>query len=339
MNVIITNEAQNELSSIDIDIIKNINGVYSAYELVEMFRSFFYDRMILDVTAIKDYNTVSAYKVLADGLDQEKIILVLPAGSNLCTPNFLTKLISFGIYNFTTNANGVMYLLKKPNTHKDVENIEKMATGEPVEVAAPTTAPQDTQNTKRAGYLHIVGFRNLTRSSGATSLIYMLKKEVAGIYGSDNVLAVEVNRNDFSYFYDNRMISSVNSELEATLKRFDKMKVILVDLNDCTVDHLCDEVFYLIEPSTFKLNSLMRKNRNIFTQLEGRKIVLNQSLLLENDVKDFESESGLKVLFNIPPLDDRKRNDVLHDFAIKAGIIPADGTGFDGGKIFGLFRR
>lgn len=337
MNVIITNEAQNELSSIDIDIIKNINGVYSAYELVEMFKTFFYDRMILDVTAIKDYNTVSPYKTLADGLDQEKIILVLPAGSNLCTPNFLTKLISFGIYNFTTNANGVMYLLKKPNTHKDVENIEKMATGEPVEVAqAPTQVVQDT---KPKGYLHIVGFRNLTRSSGATSLIYMLKKEVAGTYGNDSVIAIEVNRNDFSYFYDNRMISSVNSELEATLKRFDKMKVILVDLNDCTVDHLCDEIFYLIEPSTFKLNSLMRKNRNIFTQLNGRKILLNQSLLLENDVKDFESESGVQVFFNIPPLDDRKRNDILHDFAIKAGIIPADGTGFDGGKIFGLFRR
>lgn len=197
MNVIISNEYKNELSTIDIDIIKNISGCYGASELVEMFRNFFYNRMILDVTALKDYNNPDTYKILADGLDQEKMVLLLPAGSVLCTPNFLARLISYGIYNFTTNANGVMYLLKKPNTHADVANIEKMATGNP---NVPQNNNQQEILKAKAGprIIRVVGFRNVTVSAGATSLVYMLRKEVASTFGQENVLGLEVNKTDFS---------------------------------------------------------------------------------------------------------------------------------------------
>ena len=34
--------------------------------------------------------------------------------------------IDLGIYNFTTNLNGIKYLLNKPNTLKEVEPIKKM---------------------------------------------------------------------------------------------------------------------------------------------------------------------------------------------------------------------
>ena len=97
MNVIVANEKQNQLASLDIDIIKNINGVFGASEIVEMFKSFFYSKMILDVTAIKEYKDVHTYETLLQGLDPNKIIFLLPEGSALCTPNFLSKLIEVGI--------------------------------------------------------------------------------------------------------------------------------------------------------------------------------------------------------------------------------------------------
>ena len=112
MNVIIANEQQEQLSNLDVDIIKSISGQYDVNEIVEMFKSFFYSKMILDVTALKQYTDLKTYEILTQGLDPDKIIFLLPEGSALCTPNFLGHLISIGIYNFTTNLNGIKYLLK-----------------------------------------------------------------------------------------------------------------------------------------------------------------------------------------------------------------------------------
>ena len=92
----------------------------------------------------------------------------------------------------------------------------------------------------------------------------------------------------------------------------------------------------MLEPSTIKLNRLVRKNAGIFNKLSGKKVVLNKSLLLNNDVFDFESEAGIKVFYNLPPLDERKRNAIIGDFLTKLGIIS---SGSGSGKIFGLFRR
>ena len=74
--------------------------------------------MILDVTALKNYTEFITYEKLIHGLEADKIIFLLPEGTNLCTSNFLGQLISIGIYNFTTNINGVLYLLKKANKFK-----------------------------------------------------------------------------------------------------------------------------------------------------------------------------------------------------------------------------
>ena len=123
MNVIVENEQQELLSNIDIDVIKSISGSYDVHEIINMFKDFFYSKMILDVTAIKQYKDVRTYEILARGLDVQKIIFLLPDKSSLCTPNFLSHLISLGIYNFTSKLSGIKYLLKKSNTLQDVEKI------------------------------------------------------------------------------------------------------------------------------------------------------------------------------------------------------------------------
>ena len=66
---------------------------------------------------------------------------------------------------------------------------------------------------------------------------------------------------------------------------------------------------------------------------------MNQSILQNNDICDFESEAGIKIFYNIPPLDERKRNSVIANFLSKLKLINSNSDDSDSGKIFGLFRR
>lgn len=336
MNVIIANEHQNELAGLDVDVIKSLTGSYNASEIVEMFKSFFYSKMVLDVTAINNYNQLENYQILANGLDPSKIIFLLPEGSNLCTPNFLSRLISFGIYNFTTNLNGVKYLLKKTNTLKDVEHIQKMAN---IEDSNETGASVATVSSiKGSDTSRIIGFKSVTEHSGATTLIYMLRKELASTYGNENVIAIEIDKNDFQLFNDKSMVSAKATDITNVLQSFSKAKIILIDLNNCNDSSFCNDIIYLLEPSTIKLNKLVRRNKMIFSNLVNKKVVLNNSLLLNNDVFDFESEAGIKVFYNLPPLDERKKNAILSDFLTKLGLFDGNSSS-NSNKIFGLFRR
>ena len=350
MNVLVTNENQNQLANIDIDIIKSINGVFEPSELIDMFKNFFYSKMVLDVTALKDYKDVKTYNDLIQGLDANKIIFLLPEGSSLCTPNFLSKLIDVGIYNFTTNINGIKFLIKKSNTLQDVENIKKMASGPaPTESSATNNentnqSVENNENSTDAAPKEeetlVIGIRNVTESAGATTLIYMLKKELVMTYGSDKVLALEIDKDDFSLFNDPNMISSTETEARTTLERHQDKSIVLVDLNHCHDTSICKEIIYLIEPSTIKLNKLVRNNKIIFSKIVDQTVILNKSLLLNNDVSDFERESGLKIFYNMPPLDERKRNTIINDFLIHLGLLADSSKGVDNSnKIFGLFRR
>ena len=336
MNVIVANEQQNQLSNLDIDIIKSISGIYDAFEIVEMFKNFFYSKMILDVTALKNYRDLKTYEVLVSGLEPDKIIFLLPDGSDLCQPNFLSHIISLKIYNFTTNINGIKYLLKKTNTLKDVEHIVKMAS---INASQETGAMVTTISRNTNVGPTILGVKNVTDGAGATTFIYLLKKELSLVYGQNNVIAFEIDKNDFTLFNDKNMISVRQNVVKNTITKFSNVSIILVDLNSYTDDSFCSDVIYLLEPSTIKLNRLIRRNRNIFSKLMNKKVVLNQSLLLNNDVFDFESEAGIRVFYNMPPLDERKRNSIIHDFLTKLGLFNNRNNNSNSSKIFGLFRR
>ena len=59
MNVIVSNKNKNLLNSLDVDVIKSINGEFSVDELIATFSNFFFNRMFLDISAVKDYMGVS----------------------------------------------------------------------------------------------------------------------------------------------------------------------------------------------------------------------------------------------------------------------------------------
>lgn len=353
MNVIVANKKQSELSSLDIDVIKSLNGEFSVSELVETFKSFFYNKMILDVTAIRGYDLLETYEELVKGLVPDKIVFLLPEGSKLCTPNFLSHLIDIGIYNFTTDLNGVMYLLKKPNTLNDVEHIKKMVnetTNDEIEMESnfDNTSNEGSVSDNTQSFIKtttaindgvtILGFKDVTEHAGATTLIYMLRKELAHIYGNDNVIGIELNKSDFVYFNDKKLLSVKENEIKNAISSNSSAQIVLVDLNNAVDDSYCGDVIYLLEPTTIKLNKLIQRNRIIFGKLANKKVVLNKSALLNNDISDFEGEAGIRVFYNMPSLDERKRNEIINDFLVKLGLLNKNSSNNSGG-IFGLFRR
>ena len=325
MNVIISNKNQGLLRSLDIDVIKSINGEFTAEEISNMFSNFFFNRMFLDITAIKDYTNISNIQKLSMNLDMDKVILLLEP-TLMTNKNFISKLISIGIYNFGQNKESLMYMYNHPNSYKDVAQFHELNNNSTSSTEESdkknklfgnknnTPLPSDNETEDNIKNAKVIGFNNITASAGATTLIYMLKKYLST---EEYCVALEINKNDFGFFNEKDMYSINQNNLEPAIKKFNNAKYILVDLNN-TNEELCDIVINLIEPSIIKLNKLMLVNKTIFDKLYGKKVALNKSLLKESDIKDFERESNTKIIFNIPPLNDHERNtEVLKSFMDK----------------------
>jgi len=314
MNVIVSNKNQGLLNSLDIDIIKSINGEFSADEIISTFSNFFFNRMFLDITAITDYKNINNIQKLSMSLDIEKVILLLD-NSLMSDNNYLSKLISIGIYNFANTKDSLMYLYNHPNSYKDVAHIHQLNSNPSLPVSSnekknkffKSNEKIEEKISETVRTAKVIGFKNVTNGAGATTLVYMLKKHLSQKY---YVVALEVNKNDFGFFNEKDMYSVNQNNLSSAINKFETANMILVDLNNANSE-LCDEVVYLIEPSTIKLNKMMVVNKNIFEKLYGKKIVLNKSLLTPKDVNDFESESRSKITYNIPPLNDRIENEVI----------------------------
>ncbi len=327
MNVIISNKARDMLVNLEIDVIKSLNGEYEAEELASMFSNFFFNKMILDITAIKNYQDIRNLQKLCINLDMDKIILVLDNSDIQSTSSlYLSKLVSMGIYNFATNLDSIMYLYNNPNSYRDVAHIQQLD--------ALTSAVTD----KIENYnMKILGIKNITEHAGATTLTYMLKNQLE-LQGY-NVVAIEVGKRDFSNFNSQNLISCSMSDLPSEIAKYTSYDVILIDLNNNTEDG-CSDVLYLLEPTYIKLNKLIRRDRMIFNKLQNKKIVLNKSLLDQKDITDFEYESKSKVFYNIPPLDEKQK-----EHSILSGLLNLLGlnknTTFveeNRGKILGLFK-
>ncbi len=312
MNVIIANKYQSMLDSLNIDVIKRLNGQFDVDDIINQFQNFFFQRMILDITALKNYKDIKTLQKLSISLDMDKIIILLDDTVEGSSDEFLSKLISMGIYNFTKNIDGIMYLYNNPNSYRDVAHIQQLdsTSTEQVVVEKFDTTVTGTR---------IIGIKNVTKQTGATTLTYMMKKQLEQHY---SVVALEMNRDDFKYFHDKRMYSTTNSEIGNMIAKYNDKDVILIDVNDSTQAlDLCHEVLYLVEPSVIKLNRLMLARPKTFKELKGKKIILNQSLLNPKDVLDFEYESGAKVFYNMPPLDEREKSiHALNVFLYKIGF-------------------
>ena len=78
-----------------------------------------------------------------------------PECTSIKNANFLSQLVSIGIYNFTTNTEGVKYLIKKSNTYNDVANIHQMGGGGPVPQSPVPVNPNDYNEIDVGPYLTV----------------------------------------------------------------------------------------------------------------------------------------------------------------------------------------
>ena len=318
MNVMVYNKYKEMLTGLNIEVMKSLEGVYNVDEIIDTFANFYYDKMILDITAIRDYQNTDNLQKLAMNINMENVILLLDDSPETESKSYLSKLISLGIYNFTKNAEGINYLLVHPHTYRDVVNIHNLQDLEPTPEAAPQPqqpqkqtvvehfiqepAPAPAPSNNGGGKLKIIGFKNVTSHAGSTSLIYMLKKTLSGY---KNVSAIEVDKVDFLYFGDEDMVSANANDLLREIMKRNACDIIFVDLNSYEDVDICTEVYYLIEPSTIMINRMMRKNKGILEKLKAT----------------FEYETKLNVLFAIPPVDDRQENiEPIRRFASKINL-------------------
>ena len=332
MNVIISNKHTEALQGLGIDIIKSEQGEFTVEELITKYQNFFYQRMILDVTALKNYKDIKVLQKLSISLDMDKLILLLDDEDNeSSSPEFLSQLISIGIYNFTKNIEGIMYLYNHPNTYRDVAQYHQ------IEHEEAETAMQVPEYDSAKG-VRIIGIKNVTKSAGATTLTYMMKKMLEKNY---KVVAIEVDKSDFAYFRDKDLISATSANIGNIVAKHSNMDIILIDLNNSgAATQSCHDVIYLLEPSIIRINKMMMVEPDILNTLKGKNVILNKSLLSSKDVLDFEYESKLKIFYNLPPLDDREEDiRILNAMLAKLGFKKQDPTENDKKKnlLLGLF--
>ena len=343
MNVKITNKYASLLANVDIDFIKSVDGEFTPEEIIMQFSNFFYNKMILDITAIKDYQDITKIQELSVNMDMSKVILLLDDSEVVNSPRYLSQLVSMGIYNFTRNIDAIKFLIDNPNSYKDVAQYHQlnnvMTAPEETHAASHTEERKENASSMESGHeLRIIGIKNVTEHAGSTTLTYLLKKQLEKKY---KVCAVEVDDNDFVYLNDKTLKHVSNTDLQSFITlHYNEYDVILVDLNEQGPLSLCTEVLYLIEPGLIKLNKLIRKDRQAFEKLKGKKIILNRSVLNSSDVADFEYESRSKVYFNIPYLDDKlDKHHVLDELLMKLGFSRLDTENSEkGGKLFSIFK-
>ena len=330
MNVIVSNKYQALLANLDIDVIKNLNGVYTVEDLSFQFKNFFFNKMILDITALEDYEDINTIQRLSVAIDMNKVILLLDDSPKVNSPVFLSQLVSMGIYNFTKNVDAITFLMNNPNTYKDVASFHQLNMD-----SDGFNSYQDGDYTEDSALMsqRILGIKNVTSHAGATTLTYLLKTHIEELY---KVRAVEIGKHDFDFFNDSSLESVNDYELQNYLDRNSDCEVILVDMGENNLDQYCTDMIYLIEPGIVQLNRLIREDNRIFKNLQGKKIILNRSVLSQNDVADFERESGSRVFYNIPNVDDKDSNNK----EIRNLLIALGFTRFsdDTKSSFGLFH-
>ena len=315
MNVIVGNLNNSKFLNLDVDIIKTINGEFSADEIVQTFSNFFFNRMFLDITAIEGYTNINNLKRISVGLDVSKIILLLSDDMVVNSDSYISNLVSMGFYNFARNESEIKYLYDNPNSYKDVAHLQK------IDKIDTQSSIITSDLVEKIDDVRIIGFKNFTSHAGATSLIYMLKRILSRNYYT---VAIEINKRDFMFYRDDDMISCNANNFSNVIYKYNNANIVLVDLNDLdmtTANSVCDDIIYLMESSTLMINRIVTLDNDCFRKIGNNKVVLNQSLLDTKDVSRLQFESGIRFFAVIPCLDDRKDNsEELYPLLEKLGL-------------------
>lgn len=282
MNIVILNQNQKIIDELRIDTLKRLTGVFDVNDIFREISSLNYDKVILDITSLKGISDLNTFKSLISFIKGDNLILVI--GSLNVAREYIQALIGIGIYNFAYNSEHIAKLYEYPNTYDDA-----------------IVLINDEKNKPR-----IIGIKNVTKHAGATTLTYILKKYLEK---TRTVVAIEMDRLDFNFFYDKTLMSIPENKLEITVEKYYNNNIILIDLNESSKAlGMCDDILYLVEPSMIKINQLMMVNPTVFQNLKDKKVILNKSNLDNNEIKEFESEAHFKIFYNLPSVNERKKS-------------------------------
>ena len=292
MNIVIANQYSELIKQLNIS--ENIyTGLYDVNEVGNSMNKIQFDTLIIDVTAIKNYQYISTIKQLTNYIDASKIIILLD--NNCINDEYINGLVSIGIYNFAKDTDGLLKLLNDPHTYNDVSGYRNEYNKDTLPI----------NNEKR--HAKVIGLVNVTRHAGSTTLAYSLVKILKKKY---NVIGIEVDATDFSFFKSKNLISTISNKIKYLVNKYDDQDIIIIDTNDSNkAIQECDQVLYLVEPTTIKINKLMLSKPTIFRDLFDKKVVLNKCFLNKWDIAEFENESRLKIFYSMPSINERDKTD------------------------------
>ncbi len=334
MNLLIENLNSALLNKIDANVIKTLHGEFTKEDLANELSNLYFSKVIIDITAIKDYENFSSLFDFLNYFDKDRIIILLDENTS---KECVSKLVQEGYYDFTKNVGGINYLTEHPNTLKDVEkyiianqfqNPLNEQISEPLYINSKKEDNTFAQNNKQ----FVIGIQNLTPHAGSTTLTYLFTKRLSNFY---NVEGIEMRKQDHIYFRDLSITECTSKEeLKQIIRARRDKEVIVVDLNDIAGNDICNEVLYLIEPGIISLSKLFTTN-NYKELINSGKVVLNRSSINNEDLPSFEYETGIKVFYNLKNIDERlSSNAEIDELLFKLGLNKVKSSrGF-----FGIFQ-
>ena len=348
MNVVTSNENKAIIDRLEIDIIKRIDGQFDLTELLSKFVNLYFNKMIIDITSIKDYENPQVIATLAQSVDPSRVILLLNNNPVVNSNEYLANLINNGFYNFTRNYEGINFLYNTPNTFENVQHLLTSNTNSAPSVNTAENNVSDNSNQNAQVSVNdnnsqvedldskeedhrifsnrmIIGIQNVTNHAGASTLVRMMVRQLNN-HGI-KAYGIEMFRQDLMYYRDPHLVACMNrNDLERELRKMEDGNAVIMDLNDFgEADKFCDKVMYLLEPSFIMLTKALKKNANVLVELKDANVVLNKSFVNNQELNDFEYETKLTVFDNIPPLNDRNENSIeVNNFLRKLGYNIVD---------------
>lgn len=301
MNLVIVNENTRVINNLTIDIIKVLNGVYDVNSIEKELVNFYFNKVIIDITAIKNYFISFDLLEFLNYFGKDKVILLLSDNAYCNSKEFLTVLINNGYYNFTSNSQGVSFLINKSNTYEDVKKY--IQTNTFTSELNSTIVNQNIEN--KINNIKIIGIQDLSENAGSTTLMQQMVKQLSLNY---KVKGIELNGFDAIYFRNqNILFCNDYIEAETKIKSLKDTNIIIIDLNNFDdKNNICSDIIYLLEPGIIRLSKFIKKIDSYKEKLNSMKIVLNRSALKNEEINYFEKETGLSVFYNLGNFDDKK---------------------------------
>lgn len=301
MNLVIVNENTIVVNALTIDIIKVLNGVYDVNSIEKELVNFYFNKVIIDITAIKNYFSSFDLFEFLNYFGKDKVILLLNDSAYCNSKEFLTQLINNGYYNFTSNSQGVSFLVNRSNTYEDVKKYIQTTTF----ISELNSSIGSTNIQTKTNNIKIIGIKNLSEGAGSTTLMQQMVKQLAFNY---KVKGIELNGFDAIFFRRPDIIFCNDYiEAETTIQGLKGIDAIIIDLNEFEdKNKICTDIIYLLEPGIIRISKFIKNINKYKDKLNDMKIVLNRSALKDEEINYFEKETGLNIYYNLTNFDDKK---------------------------------